>query len=450
MTLTPVDLTARESALVLSRVLGPMVAQGAIVRRPRVCAAAERRQSDRRASEVMRLLRRRHGGAPLVLRIGPRQMVLLTSADDVRRVLAGSPEPFTPASREKTGALRHFQPEGVLVSSAPDRERRRPFNESTLDMSEPVHADGARFVEIVERETAQLLHETCSSGTLDWETFHAAYWRVVRTVVFGERARDDTRLTTLLDALRRDANWSYLHPGRPRLRAELDARIRGHVERAEPGTLAARGRDASRDAGDDVDPAGQIPHWLFAFDAAAIATFRAVAVVASRPAVRDRVRAELASGTPVAGYTRAVVLESVRLWPTTMVVLRDSTEPTRWGARTLDAGTSFTIVSTAFHRDVERLPWADDFCPEAWLDGRADSEWSLVPFSGGPASCPGRNLVLLVSSAVLGRLVDGADLSFARSRYLATDPVPATVNHTGLTFRARTAAVSPSRTQRAA
>jgi cytochrome P450 len=445
MTLTPVDLTAREATLVLTQVLGPMVAQGAIVRRPRVCAAAERRQSDRRASDVMRLLRHRHGGAPLVLRLGPRRMVLLTTADDVHRVLEGTPSPFSPASREKSGALRHFQPDGVLVSSVPDREQRRPFNEATLDMSEPVHADGQRFAEVVERETTRLLEETFSTGTLDWETFSAAYWRIVRTVVLGERARDDTRLTTLLNALRRDANWSYLHPGRPRLREELDARIRDYVDLAEPGTLAARGRDA----GDGVDPAGQIPHWLFAFDAAAMATFRAVAVVASRPTVRARVREELASGTPVAGYARACVLESVRLWPTTMVVLRDSTEPTRWDSRTLEAGTSFVVVSTAFHRDVERLPWADDFRPEVWLDGRADGEWSLVPFSGGPASCPGRNLVLLVSSAVLGRVVDGADLSFARARYLTTDPMPTTVDHAGLELHAERAAAPLATPQRA-
>ena len=431
MSLTPVDLDAREATLVLKEVLGPMVAQGAIVRRPRVCAYAERRQSDRRATEVMSMLRRRHSGAPLVLRLGPRRVVLLTESDDVRRVLDGSPEPFTPASREKIGALRHFQPDGVLVSGTADRASRRPFNEATLDMSERVHSDGARFTEVVEDETAVLVEQVRASGTLDWLTFSAGWWRVVRRVVLGERAADDTRLTTLLNALRRDANWSYLHPGRPRARRELEALLRDYVEHAEPGTLAARGRDS----GSDVDPVGQIPHWLFAFDAAAIATFRALAVVASRPEVRGRVRDELASGTPVLGFTRACVLESVRLWPTTMVILRDSTTQTRWDSRTLDPGTSFVVVSTAFHRDIARLPWADDFCPEAWLDGRADDEWSLVPFSGGPASCPGQNLVLLVASQVLARTTDSLDLTFSRARYLASDPVPATVNHAGLELR---------------
>lgn len=425
MSPAPVDLTVPESISVLAHVLGPMVAQGAIVRRPAVSGWAERRQTDHRAGAVLRALGRRHDGAALVLRLGPRRLVLLTRPEDVHRVLAGSPEPFTPASWEKRGALRHFQPDGVLISDTERRTARRPFNEAVLDMREPVHSDADRFLDVVARETAALADGVRVHGRLGWPTFSAAYWRVVRTVVLGARARDDTRLTAVLNALRRDANWSFLRPRRARLRAELEERLRDYVSRAEDGTLAARGRDGA------VDPVGQIPHWLFAFDAAAMATYRALAVLAARPAVRERVVAELDAG-PGLGFTRACVLESVRLWPTTMVVLRDSTQPTTWDGRTFAPGTGFVVVSTAFHRDAARIAWANEFRPEAWLDGRADAEWGLVPFSGGPVSCPGRNLVLLVCSQVLARLTAAVDLGFARSRYLARDPMPATFDHAGL------------------
>ena len=91
-------------------------------------------------------------------------------------------------------------------------------------------------------------------------------------------------------------------------------------------------------------------------------------------------------------------------------------------------------MSSFFHRDPQRLDHANAFVPEAWLDGRNDADWGLVPFSGGPASCPGRNLALLVTSHLLAGLA-AHDLRVGRGRYLACDPLPATVDHLGLRFR---------------
>lgn len=103
MSSTPVDLTLAETTDVVCKVLAPLVAQGAIVRRPRVTAWAERHQTDRVAHVVLAGLRERHGGAPLVLRTGTRRLVLVTRSDDLRRLLDGSPEPFTPATKPAPG-----------------------------------------------------------------------------------------------------------------------------------------------------------------------------------------------------------------------------------------------------------------------------------------------------------------------------------------------------------
>ncbi|MFC8799684.1 cytochrome P450 [Promicromonospora sp. NPDC057138] len=440
MTRTPVDLTAPESARVMGRVLAPLVAQGAIVRRPRVTAWAERHQTDRAARAVLTGLRERHGGAPLVLRFGTRRLVVVTEPDDVRRLLEESPEPFTPATKEKRGALAHFQPEGVLISSTAERWHRRPFNETALQMGQAVHDEGAAFVDAVQRGVVELTRQLDSTGRLDAESFADVWWGIVLEVVLGPKAGRDRDLVELLGALRRDANWSWLRPRRPALREDLEARIGSYLLAPEPGSLAA----AAHDCG-PATAVGQVPHWLFAFDAASAVTLRALAVVASRPEVRERLLAEAGPAGPspwqTAGrgpallpYARACVLESVRLWPTTFAVLRDSTGPTPWGERALPTGTGFVIVSSFFHRDRERLEHADAFVPEAWLDGRNDADWGLVPFSGGPVACPGRNVVLLVTSHLLARLA-ARDLRVERGRYLARDPLPATVDHLGLRFR---------------
>lgn len=431
---TPVDLGPARSAAVAARVLAPLVAQGAIVRRPRVTAWAERRQADRSAGALLRALRDEHGGAPVVLRLGPRRVVLPLDPDDVGALLAGSPEPFTPATVEKRAALGHFEPDAVLISPADRRPRRRLLNEQALDTSEPVHHDAEPLLAAVDREAAGVLAAARAAGTLEWDTFAPGFWRMVRTVVLGEGARDDDRVTDLMQQLRSAANWAYLHPGRPRLRAELADRLATYVRRAEPGSLIAHAAAAAEERG--VDPVGQVPQWLFAYDAAGAAVLRALAVAAARPDVRERLRAEAASGRAMQPYARGAVLESVRLWPTTLVVLRDSTAPTTWGTRELPAGTGFAVVSAYFHRDRDRLAIADAFTPEAWLDGRADADWGLVPFSGGPVSCPGRNVVLLTAGRLLARLAE-ADLVFPRARHLARDPLPATFDHFGARFLVR-------------
>ena len=430
----PVVLPLGETVRVLRSVVAPLVAQGAVVRRPRMTAWAERRQTDREAGDVLAALRERYDGAPLVLRVGPRTMVLVTSPEHVRRLLEETPDPFTPASREKRGALAHFQPGGVLVCDPEERPARRGLNEAALDAAHAVHQDGASLVAAAARGTTELVERTRVTGELDADGFAATWWQIVLEVVFGERARGDLRLIDMLDALRRDANWSGLMPRRTHRRALLRRRIAEHVSQAGPGSLAALARDLDGEAVVD-----QVAHWLFAFDAAGATTLRALAVATARDDVRRRLRDELDAAPPgrspaLLPYARGCVLEAVRLWPTTFAILRDAVRPTRWGGTTVPAGTGFVVVSSFFHRDRRRLEFADRFVPEAWLDGRADEDWGLVPFSGGPASCPGRNVVLLVASHALVRLA-ALDVRVDHGEVLAQDPVPATLDHLGRRFR---------------
>ena len=354
---------------------------------------------------------------------------MVTEVDQVRRLLEGSPDPFTPATAEKRAALAHFQPDGVLISSVADRARRRPFNEQVLQTDQPVHGDAPRIVEAVRHGLARLSEHLATTGRFDADQFSDVWWEIVLEVVLGPRARNDHELVNALNTLRGDANWSWLHRRRSRLQEWLDARIESYLAVPAPGSLAA----AAHAAGAAV-AASQVPHWLFAFDAAGAATLRALAVVAARPAVRERLLAEAGPEPALLPYARACVLESLRLWPTTFAVLRDSISPTPWGERTLPEGTGFAVVSAFFHRDPHRLGHADGFVPEGWLDGRHAVDRGLVPFSGGPVVCPGQNLVLLVTAHLLTGLA-AHDLRVARGRYLAVDPLPATVDHLGLRFR---------------
>jgi cytochrome P450 len=205
------------------------------------------------------------------------------------------------------------------------------------------------------------------------------------------------------------------------LRDRFTRRLRGWLESPEPRSLGALVRGTP--AGPDTDPDGQVPHWLFAFDAAGAATFRALALLATHPDVPHD-----------DAYLRAAVQESVRLWPTTLVVLRDSTTETRWDGVVAPAGTAFAIVSSFFHRDERLLPYADRFVPRIWLDGRV-SQGALIPFSAGPASCPGRDLVLLTTATMLAALLERHEFQpVDRPDLYPGRPLPRTLDHFRLRF----------------
>ncbi|WP_043844240.1 cytochrome P450 [Amycolatopsis taiwanensis] len=411
----------RETLTVLASVLGPTVAGGVIKRRPRVMGVLGAMRADRRAVRVMQELRARRGDTPLQLAVPGRSLTLVLSPEDVGRVLADSPSEFTPANWEKTTALSQFQPHGVLISSGASRTSRRDFTERVLETAEPAHQLTSVIKAKIHEETA-LLPET-----LDWPTFAPVWWRIVRRITLGDGARDDELTTDLLGRLRLAANWAFLHPRRPGSRAEFRRRLGTHLERAEEDSLA--GMIARTGPSGDIDAASQVAHWLFAFDAAGMTAFRTLALLATHSGAHRQ--AAGASG-PELPYLRASVLDTVRLWPTTPIILRDTTKDLEWNGTRLTAGTGLLIFTPFFHRDDENLPYAHSFTPEIWLDGRAKENPALVPFSGGPGECPGRNLVLLTTSILLADLL-GYHLT-SREPLGPNRPLPSTLDNFGLTF----------------
>jgi cytochrome P450 len=68
-----------------------------------------------------------------------------------------------------------------------------------------------------------------------------------------------------------------------------------------------------------------------------------------------------------------------------------------------------------------------------WLDGRTDGEWRIIPFSAGPAVCPGRNVVLLTTSHAVSQVVSRYDLDVdPATRAKLVDTMPTTLDHTAI------------------
>ncbi|RZQ60271.1 cytochrome P450 [Amycolatopsis suaedae] len=441
-TSTQPTASALDTARLAGTVLLPTLAGGVIKRRRTPLRVAEKVQADRPAVALLRELTDRYGTRPLRIPVPGRRVAMVLSPDDVREVLRTRAEAFTPANAEKRAALTKFQPHGVLISRGESRRERRRFVEAVLETPSPMHHLADVVTATVRQETQLLLDDVREAGVLDWDRFNRGWWRIVRRVTFGKAARDDSATTDVLDRLRRSANWSFLSPARDRSRRRFEGLVRAHLARAEPGTLAEAIADTPAEPG--IDPVSQVAHWLFAFDAAGMTSLRALALLAAHPEQRIAARAELA-GTDLARpqvlpYLRACELESVRLWPTTPILLRDTVADTELSGVTLPEGTAVVVYAPFFHRDERTHDYANRFTPEIWLDGRAEADPSLVPFSSGPGECPGQNLVLLVTSTLLAALLTGHDYRLNSHPDLGPDrPIPMTIDHFRLALRTQPA-----------
>jgi cytochrome P450 len=416
------------------------IAAGVLARRRPVVRLLEGMQADERAVKRMQQLRREFGSGPVELVVPGRRIVVVLDPADVGRVLAEAPTPFHPANREKRMALRWFQPHGVLVSEGPIRDVRREFNEAVLQTNSPIHDLAGPIADAIADEAGGIIWAATQRKQLDSAQFMSSWWRLVRRIVLGSQARDDETITDELWRLRSAGNWAFLSLPHHRMRTRFTERLYRYAENPDPNSLL--GVLAETPARGAVDPVGQVPQWLFAFDAAGMALIRALAVLATHPehhalALKDATDLGAAQLRP---YLRACILESVRLWPTTPTILRDTTEDTEWGRGTqrftIGRGAGLMVVTPAFHRDSQLLPFADQFTPEIWLDGRAQHYPQLVPFSAGPAECPGRNVVLLVTSTLLAHLLGGAQFTLTTTpRPSPAEPLPMTFNQLTLDFR---------------
>ena len=447
-----------ETARLVSSVLLPTLARGAVVRRPLWEGLADRAGVDRSIVSTLREFRECHGDDPLPLRFAGRDWALVLDPGDARQLLRQTPDPFSPGGREKGGALCHFQPHGALISDHDRRPGRREASTDALAFGRVVHPNGDVIAQQADAEARALVTALRNAGpqgpVLTWTRFAETFDALARRVFFGPFAARDRRTTELLYKLRQRANWSYLAPVDRTSRERFLDRLHENILRAEPGSLAAglpagpaaQGPTTQRRAvGRVADVAAQEPglhpesqaaHWLFAFDAAAIATYRALALLTARGPETEEAREEARTREGLdLPLLRATLRESVRLWPTTLVVIREGTRKTFWRQGVIEEGTTFMVMSSYFHRDTARLPYADAFAPRIWIDGRAEREPGILPFSYGPAGCPATDLVPFTASLFLRSLLRaGRPHRADRGDPLRAYDLPASLNHFALRF----------------
>jgi cytochrome P450 len=400
-----------------AQVAVPNLIQGLFRRRRTASAVASATGADGLAHSFMAGLKRSHGDGPVWIRVGKDETLLALGGDAIRHALEGAPDPFAADPEPKRSAMEKFQPDALTISRNPEWEDRRRFTEAVLETGQPLHHFAEHFGRASHEEAAKLPHQ------LDWETWNEAVRRAARRVILGDGAGEDEELSQMLGELMDKAN----PPGRgdDELLERYTQRLREHLDRAEPESLAALFAEAP--ATERTKPERQVTHWLFALgDTLAINALRCLALLAVHDEQRERARGDDA-------YLEACLQEAMRLWPTTPMLSREAVRDTEWDGVPVSKGTQVMIVNTFNHRDAEAFEFADRFAPEQWLPGGAAAEdWTFNHFSHGPQGCPGADIALLVGKAMLTAVLGDRELRLIEPSLDSEKPLPKSLDYFGL------------------
>jgi cytochrome P450 family 135 len=132
------------------------------------------------------------------------------------------------------------------------------------------------------------------------------------------------------------------------------------------------------------------------------------------PRVIERLRESIAADEDE--YLDATIKETLRIRPVIVDVARKLTEPTEVGGYELEAGTFVLPAIAAMHYREDLYPEPQEFRPERFLDGGADT-YVWIPFGGGVRRCIGAAFAQYEMRVVLRTILERTELR-------APDPAP--------------------------
>ena len=203
------------------------------------------------------------------------------------------------------------------------------------------------------------------------------------------------------------------------LRAMVDRIIAEHREQeATVDLVALLERAAADDPGawsaqDLQDEVSTI--FLAGQETTAMALCWLLYLVGGHPEVRERLRAEVDAvpddDLAAAGeegrlpYTRAVIDETLRLYPPVWLYPRDAIGDDEIGGYRVPAGSSVIVSPWVTHRRPDLWDRPEEFRPERFLGAERRHRFAYFPFGGGPRQCIGSHMALQELQIMLAMIV---------------------------------------------
>ena len=366
----------------------------------------------------------------------PRKRILIVLCPvAIEHVLASTRNTADPAI--KTASISKFAPNSLVVSTHPQWDARRPFNEWVLGFGHrppSLLRHEEAFASIVNDAVAQLLPV---GERLRWSDFESLAQRVSQQVLFGAGAcvpEMAARMSGMVAA-------GNFFVARTRERERFDRELRSRLTACAPESLAADAASCVAATGREpaIDVPAQFTFWFFVLrDALELHVARTLLLIASRRSVLRKAKNEAqGAGTPCLRslpWLEACLRESLRLWTPVPLLVRRATESFELpGGVILNTNDWIFIDAASYHRDPRFFPkMADRFSP---VRAAGASFPNVYYFSGGHQACAGQHLALpLITNTVAALLRRFENLSLVRPQI---DPcnVPHLIDHYSLQFK---------------
>jgi cytochrome P450 len=106
-------------------------------------------------------------------------------------------------------------------------------------------------------------------------------------------------------------------------------------------------------------------------------------------------------------YARAVILESMRLYPPAWAIGREALDDLTVAGYRIPKGSQLWMLQWVNHRDPRYFPEPLVFRPDRWLDGleRSLPRFAYYPFGGGPRICIGNHFAMMEAILAVVTLV---------------------------------------------
>jgi cytochrome P450 len=358
------------------------------------------------------------------VRLGPLKALIVREPSDIERLVMGENKRLT---KDKTTLmLRRILGDGLLTSDGETWQRHRKLI-SPIFQPSSVAGLGSIMVDVTERHARRIQCETPRELHADMTRLTAD---IVTSALFAsdlgaQAAKVGPAIEMLIEYY--GQGFGMLFPWFERLplpsnkRAftaleSLDSILLDIVQRARKQNrlgsdllsmlLAARD-DAGKGFGDQELRDHLMTFFLAGHETTALALTFTFALLSKNPDVETRLRAEIsnvlgdrrpeASDLSRLPYARAIILESMRLYPPAWAIGREALEPLTVAGYHIPKGGQLWLAQWINHRDPRYFPEPLRFRPERWLDGleRSIPRFAYYPFGGGHRICIGNHFAMM-------------------------------------------------------
>ena len=362
-------------------------------------------------------------------RVLGRQIVVANSPEHIRYVVVTRHDNFERKSPQMRRALEALLGDGLFISDGETWKRRRPlvadivhkrrlpeFGQTMEDAALAVAEEWAALprgaeVELTE-EMGRLTAAIISRAVFGRNISREAAQRVVDGFSAYQRYTDSFNLGYFLGA---DEGWPAFGGAR---RRRAIAMVHHVVDGVVNAHLAGEGdagsmvdmliRRNQKSGGEPLDVAALRNEAATIFMAGHETTATTLAwswyLLSNAPWVAEAVHDEIDAACgehpprladlPKLRWCRAVIQETLRLYPPVPLLPRQAREADRIGHISVERSALVMIAPWLLHRSPDLWEQPNHFRPERFLSGARIDPFSYIPFAVGPRICPGMNFGL--------------------------------------------------------